>query len=66
MKREHPMRKNGIFSKRNLKKADLVALIGVLVGVAFLGQPFSKVVFMFGFPVILFSTAVHMVLDHYT
>jgi hypothetical protein len=60
------MRENRIFSKTNLRKADLVALIGVLVGVVFLGQPFSKVVFMFGFPVILLSTAVHMVLDHYT
>lgn len=60
------MQKNGILSKRNLRKADVIALIGVLVGVVFLGQPFSKVVFMFGFPVILLSTAVHMVLDHYT
>jgi hypothetical protein len=60
------MKKNGIFSKRNLRKADIIALMGVLFGVILLGQPFSKVVFMFGFPVILLSTAVHMVLDHYT
>jgi len=51
--------------KKLLGKIDLFALIGVLVGVVLLGQPFSKVMFMIGFPVILFCTAVHMVLDHY-
>ena len=60
------MRKNGIFSKPMLNRLDTFALIGVLIGVVLLGQPFSKVVFIIGFPVILFCTAAHMVLDHYT
>ncbi len=51
--------------KKLLGKIDLFALIGVLAGVVLLGQPFSKVIFIIGFPVILFCTAVHMVLDHY-
>jgi hypothetical protein len=59
------MEKNGIFSKKILRKVDLFALLGVLLGVALLGQPFSKVVFIIGFPVVLFCTAVHMVVDHY-
>jgi len=48
-----------------IDKINPFALIGVLVGVVLLGQPFSKVIFMIGFPVILFCTAAHMVLDHY-
>ncbi len=56
---------NKTIFKKLLGKIDLFALIGVLVGVVLLGQPFSKVIFMIGFPVILFCTALHMVLDHY-
>jgi uncharacterized membrane protein YfcA len=51
--------------KKILRRIDLFALVGVLVGVVLLGQPISKVVFMIGFPLILFCTALHMVLDHY-
>lgn len=51
--------------KKVFGKVDFFALIGVLVGVILLGQPFSKLVFIIGFPLILFCTAVHMVLDHY-
>jgi len=48
-----------------LNRLDLIALIGVLVGMVLLGQPFSKPVFVIAFPVILFFTALHMVLDHF-
>ena len=51
--------------KKILGRIDLFALVGVLVGVVLLGQPISKIVFMIGFPLILFCTALHMVLDHY-
>jgi len=51
--------------KKLLGKIDLFALIGILLGVVLLGQPFSKVIFVIGFPLILFCTAAHMVLDHY-
>ena len=47
-----------------LGKIDLYALIGVLIGVVLLGQPFSKFFFMIGFPLILLCTVVHIVLDH--
>ena len=50
--------------KKFLAKIDLYALIGVLVGVFLMGQPFSEILFMFGFPVVLVCTASHMVLDH--
>ncbi len=60
------MTKKGIFSKKVLGRIDLFVLLGILVGVILLGQPFSKFVFIIGFPLILFCTAVHMVLDHYT
>ena len=47
-----------------LEKIDLYALIGVLVGVVLLGQPFSKFLFILAFPLILVCTVTHMVLDH--
>jgi hypothetical protein len=51
--------------KKLLGRIDIFALIGVLLGVVLLGQPFSKFIFIIGFPLILFCTVVHMVLDHY-
>ena len=50
--------------KKMLGKIDLYALIGVLVGVFLLGQPFSKFLFIVAFPLILICTITHMVLDH--
>ena len=50
--------------KKLLGKIDLYALIGVLVGVVLLGQPFSKTLFIIAFPLILVCTVAHMVLDH--
>ena len=50
--------------KKLLAKIDFYALIGVLVGVVLLGQPFSKFLFVIGFPLILVCTVTHMVLDH--
>jgi hypothetical protein len=50
--------------KKVLGKIDLYALIGVLVGVVLLGQPFSKFLFIVAFPLILICTVTHMVLDH--
>ena len=50
--------------KKVLGKIDLYALIGVLVGVVLLGQPFSKFLFIVAFPMILICTVTHMVLDH--
>jgi uncharacterized membrane protein YfcA len=50
--------------KKLLEKIDLYALIGVLVGVVLLGQPFSKTLFIIAFPLILICTVIHMVLDH--
>ena len=50
--------------KKLLGKIDLYALIGVLVGVVLLGQPFSKFLFILAFPLILVCTVAHMVLDH--
>jgi divalent metal cation (Fe/Co/Zn/Cd) transporter len=54
-----------LFTKKLLNRIDLVALVGVLVGVVFIGQPLSKIVFVVAFPVILFFTALHMVVDHF-
>jgi hypothetical protein len=48
-----------------LNKLDVIALIGVLLGIVFIGQPLSKIIFVVAFPVILFFTALHMVVDHY-
>ena len=50
--------------KKLFEKIDLYALIGVLVGVVLLGQPFSKFLFIVAFPLILICTVAHMVLDH--
>lgn len=50
--------------KQLLAKIDFYALVGVLVGVVLLGQPFSKFLFVIGFPLILLCTLTHMVLDH--
>ena len=50
--------------KKTLGKIDLYALIGVLVGVVLLGQPFSKFLFILAFPLILICTVAHIVLDH--
>jgi hypothetical protein len=50
--------------KKLLGKIDLYALIGVLIGVVLLGQPFSKTLFIIAFPLILVCTVAHMVLDH--
>jgi divalent metal cation (Fe/Co/Zn/Cd) transporter len=54
-----------LFTKKLLNRLDLVALVGVLVGIVFIGQPLSKVIFVIAFPLILFFTALHMVVDHY-
>jgi hypothetical protein len=51
--------------KRVLIRIDLIALVGILVGVVFIGQPLSKFIFVIAFPVILFFTVLHMVLDHF-
>jgi uncharacterized membrane protein YfcA len=50
--------------RKLLGKIDIYALIGVLVGVFLLGQPFSKLLFIVAFPLILICTVTHMVLDH--
>jgi hypothetical protein len=50
--------------KKLLGKIDFYVLIGVLVGVFLLGQPFSKFLFIVAFPLILICTVTHMVLDH--
>lgn len=50
--------------KKLLGKIDLYVLVGVLVGVVLLGQPFSKFLFIVAFPLILICTVAHMVLDH--
>ena len=59
------MEKKKLLTKKLLNRLDLIALVGVLVGVVFIGQPLSKLVFVIAFPVILFFTAVHMVVDHF-
>jgi uncharacterized membrane protein YfcA len=53
------------FTKKLLNRLDVIALVGVLLGVVFIGQPLSKFIFVVAFPVILFFTALHMVLDHF-
>ncbi len=50
--------------KQLLTNIDFYALIGILVGVFLLGQPFSKFLFVIGFPLILVCTVTHMILDH--
>ena len=50
--------------KKLVGKIDFYALIGVMVGVVLLGQPFSKFLFILAFPLILICTVTHMVLDH--
>ncbi len=50
--------------RKLLGKIDIYALIGVLVGVFLLGQPFSKLLFIVALPLILICTVTHMVLDH--
>ena len=50
--------------KKLLAKIDLYVLVGVLVGVVLIGQPFSKFLFIVAFPLILICTVTHMVLDH--
>jgi hypothetical protein len=59
------MEKKKFFTKKMLNKLDVIALIGVLLGIVFIGQPLSKIIFVVAFPVILFFTALHMVVDHY-
>jgi len=59
------MESKKIFTKKLLNRIDLIALVGILVGVVFIGQPLSKFIFVIAFPVILFFTVFHMVLDHY-
>ena len=54
-----------LFTKKFLNRLDLIALVCVLAGVVFIGQPLSKFVFVIAFPVILFFTALHMVVDHF-
>ncbi|MBD3307837.1 hypothetical protein GF339_15500 [candidate division KSB3 bacterium] len=51
-------------TRHTLELIDNIALAGVLVGVAFMGQPFSKTIFLLGFPVVLGCTLVHVVIDH--
>jgi hypothetical protein len=57
--------KKKFFSKSLLNRLDIIALVGVLIGVVFIGQPLSKIVFVVAFPLILFFTALHMVVDHF-
>ena len=55
------------YSKRKkilLEKIDNIALGGVLIGVFFMGQPFSKAIFLIGFPIVLFCVIVHNIVDH--
>ena len=59
------MEKKKFFTKKMLNKLDVIALIGVLLGIVLIGQPLSKIIFVVAFPVILFFTALHMVVDHY-
>jgi hypothetical protein len=59
------MEKKKFLTKKMLNKLDVIALIGVLLGIVFIGQPLSKIIFVVAFPVILFFTALHMVVDHY-
>ena len=59
------MEKKKLFTKKLLNRIDLIALVGVLVGVVFIGQPLSKIIFVIAFPVILFFTVFHMVVDHF-
>ncbi len=59
------MEKRKFFTKKLLTRIDLIALVGVLVGVVFIGQPLSKFIFIIAFPVILFFTVFHMVVDHF-
>ena len=59
------MEKKKLFSKKLLNRIDLIALVGVLMGVVFMGQPLSKFIFVIAFPVILVCTVLHMVVDHY-
>jgi hypothetical protein len=59
------MKRKKILTKKLLNKIDLIALAGILLGVVFIGQPLSKFIFVIAFPVILFFTVFHMVLDHY-
>lgn len=58
------MSENAVRRKRLLEKIDTLALAGVLVGVFFMGQPFSKAIFLIGFPVVLCCTVLHMLVDH--
>jgi hypothetical protein len=57
--------KRKLFTKKVLNRLDIIALVGVLAGVVFIGQPLSKIVFVVAFPLILFFTALHMVVDHF-
>jgi hypothetical protein len=57
--------KKKLFTKKLLNRLDIIALVGVLAGVVFIGQPLSKIVFVVAFPLILFFTALHMVVDHF-
>ena len=50
--------------KNVLEKLDNIALAGVLVGIFFMGQPFSKTIFLLGFPVVLGCTILHNIVDH--
>lgn len=59
------MEKKKLFTKKLLTRIDIIALVGVLVGIVFIGQPLSKFIFIIAFPVILFFTVFHMVIDHF-
>ena len=59
------MEKKKLITKKVLNRIDLIALVGILVGVVFIGQPLSKFIFVIAFPFILFFTVLHMVLDHF-
>lgn len=59
------MEKKKLFTKKFLNRLDIAALIGILVGIVFIGQPLSKFIFVIAFPVILIFTAIHMVVDHF-
>lgn len=59
------MKKKKLITKKFLNRLDIVALVGILVGIVFIGQPLSKFIFVIAFPTILIFTAIHMVVDHF-
>jgi hypothetical protein len=44
---------------------DQIVLMFMVLGIAFLFQPFSMRLFTYGFPVLIVTYALHSVLDHF-